>query len=119
MVTTQARLQRSTPMSAVAPIAGFIALLSLSVIFDPARLRVPWPVSFAAFCAAVAGTALHATRPGALLIAGCGWLDYNGFVADVGGTLHWHGGMDAIRLLLLLGCALVSVLVRRKVGARQ
>jgi K+-sensing histidine kinase KdpD len=107
------------PVAALVPLAGFLVLLGLAVGFDPSRTHVAWQASLAVFGAAVFDLAVMA-RPGvALLLAACAWFDYDGFVVGHQGTLHWHGGTDVVRLVVLVGSALVALTIRSAVRLRR
>jgi K+-sensing histidine kinase KdpD len=110
--STGPRLRVDPPLAVYMPLLGFLALLGLSTLLDAGRGQVPRAVSLCVFAAAVAGCALLARPASALLLAGCGWLDYDGFVIGQQGTLHWHGSQDAMRMAVLFGSALVVLALR-------
>jgi hypothetical protein len=49
----------------------------------------------------------------------CAWLDFDGFVIGREGTLRWHGATDAVRLGILVGCAVVTVALKARVDRRR
>jgi K+-sensing histidine kinase KdpD len=100
------------PHAPLVPLAGFIGFLGLSVVFDPAHVHVSWEVSFAVFAGAVVACAVMSTALVAFLLSLCAWLDFDGFVVGHEGTLRWHGTTDSVRLGVLIGCALVTLLVK-------
>ena len=102
----------TAPLGAVVPLAGFLGLLALSVIFDSTRWHAPAALSLGAFAVAVAVCALAARPMVIVLLAACAWLDYDGFVAGHEGTLHWHAASDAVRVAVLFGTPLAALAVR-------
>jgi hypothetical protein len=108
-----------TPVAALVPLAGFLVLLGLAVVFDPSHTHVAWQVSFGAFAGAVFVFAAVARAGVALLLAACAWLDYDGFVVGREGTLHWHGDIDLVRLLVLVGCGLAALTIRKALRVQR
>jgi K+-sensing histidine kinase KdpD len=104
------------PRAPLVPLAGFIGLLGLSVVFDPTHVHVGWEVSFAVFAAAVVSCAAVSTPIVALLLSVCAWLDFDGFVVGHEGTLRWHGTTDVLRVGVLVGCAVLTFLVKHRVA---
>jgi hypothetical protein len=112
-------LRTEAPVAALVPLVGFLVFLGLSVVLDMARHHVPWPVSFAPFVVALIVCCAVATPLVALLLTACAWLNYDGFVAGHEGTLHWQGTADAIRICVLIGCALLTMLIRSSLRASR
>lgn len=111
-------------IAAYVPLAGFLALLTLAAILGDARGDVPDAVSLALFALALASCSAIATSTTALLLAGCAWLDYGGFVIGRQGSLSWHGTTDVTRILVLAATVLVVLTLRwtwrrRQVAARS
>ena len=117
--TEAAEIRAAAPVAALVPLAGFITLLALSVVFDSSR-HLPATLALATFALTVGVCAGLANVGVAFLLAGCAFLDYNGFVlAHADGSLHWHGTPDLVRLGVLAGSALGTLLVRRALRSRS
>lgn len=100
------------PLAAYVPLAGFLVLLALSAVLGDARHAVPAAASLTLFAVAVAGCSAVATVGTTVLLIGCAWLDYDGFVVGRAGTLSWHGRADAVRIAVLAGTALTVLALR-------
>jgi K+-sensing histidine kinase KdpD len=98
---------------------GFLVLLGLATAFGAARGQVAPPVSLVLFAVALAGCALMASVPVALLLTACAVMDYDAFVVGQHGQLSWHGTADGVRIAVLVGVAAAAVLVRRTTDARK
>lgn len=107
------------PIAVYVPLAGFLALLTLAAILGDARGGVPDAASLALFALALASCSTIATSMTALLLAGCAWLDYDGFVIGRQGSLTWHGTADVTRILVLAGSTLLVLTLRRAWWRRQ
>lgn len=106
------------PLAVFVPLIGFLVLLGLATIFSAVRDDVPTAASLVGFAVAVAGCAWFATLPVTLLLTGCAFMDYDGFVLDQQGQLSWHGRADAVRLVVLSAIA-VATQVARRVNRRR
>jgi hypothetical protein len=100
-------------LPAFVPLGGFLALLGLSAVLGAVHGHPAADLSLGPFAVLVGALSLLARPAVALLLAGCAWLDYDGFVADRNGTLTWHGTADTVRVLVLIGVALAALVVRR------
>jgi hypothetical protein len=100
-------------LPALVPLVGFLVLIGLAAVLSAARGHTAADLSLALFALAVGALSLLARPSIAMLLAGCAWLDYDGFVIGRDGSLVWHGTIDAVRAIVLVGVALGALLVRR------
>ncbi|MFE2912947.1 hypothetical protein [Kitasatospora indigofera] len=104
-------------MSGAVALGAFAALVAALAVVG--ELRVTWFAlgAFAALCGLLGAVSRPVAAP---LIAGAGWLFFNGFVVHRHATLEWGGaGAEGVRLGLFTAAALLSslpaVLPRRTV----
>lgn len=91
---------------------GFAASLALAAAVTQLRTRLSLTVDLALFAGLLAVAAWWMTTVGALLAAALSFLMLNGFAVDQYAVLRWHGWGDVVRLVVLLGCAVVVSAVR-------
>lgn len=97
---------------------GFTVTLTLAAVMTHLRAQASPTVDLGIFVAAVALAGWWMTRLGALMTAVLAFLMLNGFAVDQYAVLRWHGSADAVRLIVLLGCA-GAVSVTRELQLRH
>ncbi|GGV46721.1 hypothetical protein GCM10010495_75450 [Kitasatospora herbaricolor] len=107
-------------MSGTVAFGAFAALVAALAVVG--ELHATWFAlgAFAALCALLGAVSRPVAAP---LVAGTGWLFFNGFVVHRHATLEWGGaGVEGARLGLFTAAALVlslpAALPRRKVRVR-
>ena len=93
-------------------VVAFAMTLLVSSILVVAGSHVSSDVALAAMAGAVGVVSWWSRPPAAAIPAACGWLMLNGLVVDRAGDLHWHGGADVARLVVLFGVAAAASLTR-------
>jgi hypothetical protein len=116
LVITDASTEHLPPNVYAVAIA-FVATLVVAAALGTIGGWTSGGLGLALMTAVVAITAWWCRPLPSLLTGAFGWLMFNGFVADQFGALRWHGSIDAVRLGVLVGAAVVASLLRAVVMA--
>ncbi|MGW2703889.1 hypothetical protein [Streptomyces sp. NPDC001340] len=97
--------------------AAFVGCFMLVAVLGAAHALTSSSVALAVLCALAALLGLPARFRAAPGIAAVCWLFLDDYAVAPHGRLVWHGGMDAVRLVLLLAAAVLGTLIARIIDA--